>query len=93
LHNFDVNSNRFQLARPGTKQVDFSIFKQVCFGKEGQRRVEYRAEIFNLFNTPQFNAPNATIGSTSAGQISSAGELIFFQRTSRQVQMAVKLYF
>jgi hypothetical protein len=35
----------------------------------------------------------ASIGLTTAGQVSSAGEPIFFQRTSRQIQMALKLYF
>jgi hypothetical protein len=48
--------------------------------------------MFNVFNTPQFNNPNASIGSAQAGIISSAGSPLTFQRTSRQVQMAMKLY-
>jgi hypothetical protein len=55
--------------------------------------LEFRAELFNISNTPQFNNPNASIGSANAGIISSAGSPQTFQRTSRQVQMAMKLYF
>jgi hypothetical protein len=87
------NAARNILDGPGTKQVDLSIFKQFRLAKSESRRLEYRAELFNLFNTPQFNTPAASIGSTTAGQVSSAGEPIFFQRTSRQIQMALKLYF
>jgi hypothetical protein len=87
------NAARNILDGPGTKQVDLSVFKQFRPGKSEARRLEYRAEFFNLFNTPQFNTPGASIGSTTAGQISSAGEPVFFQRTSRQIQMALKLYF
>jgi hypothetical protein len=87
------NAARNSLIGPGTKTVDLSVFKHFQLGKSETRRLEYRAELFNLFNTPQFNTPNASIGSTAAGTISSAGEPIFFQRTSRQVQMALKFYF
>jgi len=87
------NAARNSLIGPGTKTVDISVFKRFQLGKSETRRLEYRAELFNLFNTPQFNTPNASIGSTAAGTVSSAGEPIFFQRTSRQVQMALKFYF
>jgi hypothetical protein len=55
--------------------------------------LQLRAEIFNLTNTPQFNNPNASIGSSQAGVISSAGSTPSFQRTSRQIQIAAKLLF
>lgn len=86
------NAGRGILEGPGTKQVDLSVFKQFPLTQE-TRRLEFRAEFFNLFNTPQFNTPNASIGSTAAGRIDSAGEKMFFQRTSRQIQFALKLYF
>jgi hypothetical protein len=49
--------------------------------------------MFNLFNTPQFNNPAAAIGAAGVGSISSAGYKPTFQRTSRQVQFAMKFYF
>jgi hypothetical protein len=85
------NSGRNILRGPGTKQVDVSLFKSFPFAESG--RVEFRAEAFNAFNTPQFNNPNASIGFSGVGRITSAGSPSVYQRTSRQVQLALKLYF
>jgi len=85
------NAGRNILEGPGTKLFDFSVFKD--FQMAETRRLQFRAEFFNLFNTPQFNTPNASVGSPDAGSISSAGEPTFFQRTSRQIQFALKFYF
>jgi hypothetical protein len=49
-------------------------------------RVQVRAEIFNLFNTVNFNAPNASFGAAAFGRITSAG-------TMRQIQLGAKLIF
>jgi hypothetical protein len=87
------NSGRNTLFGPGTKQFDLSIFKTIHFDEAATRYLQFRAEAFNVFNTPQFNNPNAQIGSVSAGRISSAGQPVLFQRTSREIQLAAKLYF
>ncbi len=63
--------------------------------------LEFRAEAFNLFNKPQFDNPNesgavagaATIGIPGAAALNYAGNPAFFQRTSREIQLAMKLYF
>ncbi len=81
------------LRGPGTRQVDLSIFKAFPLSQEGTRRIEFRTEAFNLTNTPQFNNPNATFGSAGFGTITAAGAPLTLQRTSRQVQFALKLYF
>lgn len=47
--------------------------------------LEFRAEFYNAFNTPQFNDPNTTIGSGTAGQITGS-------KNERQGQLALKLY-
>jgi len=85
------NSGRNILRGPGTKQFDLSLFKSFPFAEK--RRVEFRAEAFNALNTPQFNNPNASIGFSGAGKITSAGTPTVYQRTSRQIQLALKLYF
>ena len=87
------NSGRNILYGPGTKQFDFSLFKDVRFDESGVRRLQLRAEAFNAFNTPQFNNPNSTIGNAAAGTITSAGSPLLFQRASREIQIAAKLYF
>ena len=94
------NSGRNIVVGPGTRQVDLSLFKSIPLMKESQR-LEFRAEVFNLFNTPQFDNPNesgatatsATIGIPSAGTLNYAGNPAFFQRTSREIQLAMKVYF
>ncbi len=86
------NSGRNILFGPGTHQVDVSLFKDFTFDESRGRRLEFRAEAFNVLNTPQFNNPNVQIGGAGAGTITSAGAPLLFQRTSRQVQLALKLY-
>ena len=87
------NSGRNILTGPGTTEFDLSVFKNFSLGSVEARRLQFRAEAFNVFNTPQFNIPNAQIGSPGAGRITSAGSPPLFQRTSREIQLALKLYF
>ena len=87
------NSGRNILTGPGTVQFDFSVFKSFHFDERERYRLDFRTEIFNLFNTPQFNNPASSIGTVAAGTISSAGSKTTFQRTSRQVQFALKFNF
>jgi hypothetical protein len=95
------NSGRNILVGPGTNQIDLSLFKIVPLPWREGMRVEFRAEVFNLLNHPQFDNPNesgatagaATIGVAGAGTLTYAGNPAFFQRTSREIQLAMKLYF
>jgi len=87
------NSRRNILFGPGTKQFDVSLFKSIHFNESSTRYLQLRAEAFNVFNIPQFNNPNAQIGGSTAGKITSAGQPVLFQRTSREIQLAAKLYF
>ena len=54
--------------------------------KEGAN-IEFRAEFFNIFNTPQFNNPGANVANADFGRISDASV------TPRLVQFALKLNF
>jgi outer membrane receptor protein involved in Fe transport len=100
------DSGRNILQGPGTKNVDFSLFKN--FQVAESKALQIRGEFFNLFNTPQFNNPSATaptpaVGSTTLvpniaaspafGTISSAGSPTTFQRISREIQLAAKFTF
>jgi hypothetical protein len=87
------NSGVGILNGPGTKQLDYSMFKSFYLDRDHHRSYQFRAELFNLFNTPQFNNPAASIGAPGVGSISSAGSKPTFQRTSRQIQFALKFYF
>jgi outer membrane receptor protein involved in Fe transport len=85
------NAGRNTVTGPGTRQFDFSLFKNIAFTE--RVRSQFRAEMFNITNTPQFNNPNTAIGNPQAGVINSAGAPPSFQRTSRQIQLALKLMF
>ena len=83
-------SGRNILQRPGSKNVDFSLFKNIPLHEA--LNLQLRSEFFNLFNTPQFNNPNSTVG-IGFGTISAAGSPTTLQRISREVQLAAKVTF
>jgi hypothetical protein len=100
------NSGRNILQGPGTKNVDFSAFKN--FQLTESKVLQIRGEFFNLFNTPQFNNPSAVAPTPAAGAttlvpnitagsaygtIASAGSPTTFQRISREIQIAAKFTF
>jgi hypothetical protein len=70
---------------PGLTNIDFSLFKN--FDVTERWKVEFRAESFNMFNTPQFSAPNTSVTSSSFGVISSQAN------SPRQTQLALKILF
>ena len=87
------NGGRNILFGPGTRNLDFSVFKNFQFSEDGRRRLQFRAEFFNLTNTPQFNNPNTNIGSADVATINSAGSPLTLQRIPRHIQLALKFYF
>lgn len=44
----------------GINNFDFALFKRTAFGPSERMALEFRTEFFNLFNHPQFGAPNGT---------------------------------
>lgn len=74
--------------QPGARDVAMSLFKEFPISKvrEGMR-LEFRAESFNTFNHPHFQGPNANIGASDYGKISST------VGSPRQLQFGLKLYF
>lgn len=80
------NDSRTQprLRTPGIKTFDMMASRTQVI-KE-RVNVQFRAEFFNAFNTPQFDAPNGNVTATNFGQITSAGG-------ARQIQMGIRLSF
>ena len=75
---------------PSTRNLDFSIFRNFSFAE--RFTLQFRAESFNLTNTPAFflpsaNSPSLTIGNSSFGKLNSSAA------TGRQLQFGLKLYF
>jgi hypothetical protein len=71
------NLGRNVLRQDGLKNVDFSIAKEIPI-RENQR-IEFRSEFFNLFNHPNFAAPDGNISDATFGQVLSAGNPRFIQ--------------
>lgn len=82
------NAGSMILRGPGQRNVDFSIFKQFHFGEK--RRLEFRAEAFNLSNTPTFSLSGPTSANLSVGN-AAFGKLSSSQSVGRQVQFGMKL--
>ncbi|MCX6592993.1 MAG: TonB-dependent receptor [Acidobacteria bacterium] len=53
------NSGMGVLEGPGAKIIDFSAFKNFTITE--RFKMQFRAEMYNLFNTPQFARPNGTL--------------------------------
>ncbi len=79
------NAGRNILTGPGRVNWDWSLFKTFSFTE--RYKLQFRSEFFNLFNTPQFGLPNATIGTPAAGSITS------LSGNNRQVQLALRFSF
>ena len=79
------NSGRDILNGPGFHNIDFGLSRVI--GLVEGASLEIRAEAFNLFNTPQFGLPNATLGQSTTAVISS----VF--NPQRQIQLAARIQF
>ena len=78
------NAPRNVLRGPKFVNTDLSLMKNFMIG--GGTTFQLRIEMFNVFNTVNWGAPNASFGSTGFGRITSAG-------TMRQVQLGGKVLF
>jgi len=89
------NSGRNSVIGPGLRDIDFSLFKNSPIHRISERfNVQFRWEIFNIFNHANFNPPPPAARQifTSAGvQNPTAGVLASpTATTSRQMQFALK---
>jgi hypothetical protein len=80
------NAGRNIQVGPGLSNVDLSLFKS--FRIAAGHQLQFRVEVFNLFNHVNFGQPNATIDAPlTVGRISTTAT------DSRQVQLALKYTF
>jgi hypothetical protein len=68
-----------------TKNLDFSLFKN--FHIKERLQAEFRAEAFNLTNTPVFGAPGTTVNGANFGIITGQSNV------PRNLQLALKVLF
>jgi hypothetical protein len=77
------NLGRNTLRGPGLSNVDMSLFKDTRINE--RTGVEFRAEVFNLFNHSNFSEPSTTAFAGSAGVISG------LLTPQRLIQLGLKL--
>jgi hypothetical protein len=82
------NASRMVLRGPGQRNLDFSVFKN--FVLHEKKCLEFRAEAFNLTNTPYFNLSSPTSAALTVGN-ASFGKLSSSQTVGRQLQGGLKL--
>jgi hypothetical protein len=78
------NSSRNPVRAPGLQNADLMIGN--TFRLSETMNLEFRAEVFNVSNTPPLNHPNGSFGSPAFGTIASAGN-------PRDFEFAAKLHF
>ncbi|MGH9630893.1 MAG: hypothetical protein ACRD7E_21490, partial [Bryobacteraceae bacterium] len=84
------NAGRNIIRGPGSRNLDFSVFKS--FRTSEATSLQFRAEAFNLTNTPTFILPSArsaalTVGNASFGKLAGSGSV------GRQLQFGLKFLF
>jgi hypothetical protein len=84
------NVARNTIIGPGFQTLDMAIFKNVPFG--AGRRLQFRAEGFNVTNHVNFGLPASTVFN-SAGRVANAGQITTIVGTARQFQFGLKLEF
>ena len=78
------NGSRNPVVGPGYKMVDLMVGK--TFSITERLRTEFRAEVFNLTNTPPLGNPNGSFGTAAFGSITSALD-------PRVFELVLKLHF
>ena len=78
------SAGRNILTGPGFHNVDLALMKTWSFGETS--RLQFRTEVFNLFNHPNFNLPVGDFNSQSFGSVTSA-------KDSRQIQFGMRIEF
>jgi hypothetical protein len=79
------NFGRNRLRSDWGRNLDVSLFRE--FPIREAMRLQFRAEAFNLTNTPVWGTPVVNYSNANFGRVQSVGN------TPRQVQFALKLYF
>jgi len=81
------------LRLPGINNWDFTLTKHVPLGSE-RRYIQFRAEMFNVFNHTQYSTYDTSLGFDATGKMVNANAGKFTgARDPRQMQLSLKLFF
>jgi hypothetical protein len=97
--NLRGNAGRNILIGPGVTNLDFSVFKNNSIKSISENfNVQFRAEMFNILNHPNFQVPGPGDGNTdifdgTGTSLPTAGVLLRTTTPERQIQFAIKVVF
>jgi hypothetical protein len=80
------DAGRGLIRGPHIFSTDLNAGKRFALPWREGMSLEFRAEFFNVFNHPQFNNPDVTLGDANFGKITSAAN-------PRKGQLALKFHF
>jgi hypothetical protein len=80
------NAGRNIVEGPGFTGFDFTVHKDFAFD-EGKKRFEFRAEVFNILNTPNFRVPD------NEYEDPSFGALLSTDHNPREIQFSLDFKF
>ena len=87
----EANLGRNTERGPGFAQFDFSLLKTTKLDE--RKRLQFRAEFFNVPNHPNFAVPSAVFHNPTFGKVlNTFGRTIAFG-TPRQIQFGLKFLF
>ena len=76
------NAGRNTIAGPGTKNVNISLTKTIRLSNDG-KRLELRAQAFNVFNTPNFSGLGTVVDASNYGRLTSVKQMRQMEFTLR----------
>lgn len=85
------NLGRNVIVGPSFNNTDVSLIKNTTIGEDV--RLQFRAEVFDVFNHANFGRPGNTVGAPLFGRITSTRFPTGESGSSRQIQFAVKFGF
>src|SRR5262249_3688346 len=81
------NTPRNPVTGPGLDTFDLSFGKQFKMPYKEGHSLQFRTEMFNAFNTPQFSNPGASLGTGSFGRVTGTNA------ANRQIQFGLRYAF
>jgi hypothetical protein len=85
------NLGRNTLIGPGLVMVDMSVNKRLRITDRVE--AQFRAEMFNALNRPNFAIPSQRTVFSNSGPVGSAGRITSTATSARQLQLGLKLVF
>jgi hypothetical protein len=86
-----IGGRRNQIAGPGYERVNASIFKSFRVYRE--QKLDFRTDVFNLFNSPALGNPNDSNIDGNGGRITSTRSLQKYAPDSRFFQLSLHYAF